>query len=82
MFDINGYFQQIMQGMQQAAVDFGCELFFLSNNTLEEEYKSIQKLVEMQVDGIILTPLRSGSMYSRENYFYLEQEKIPMVMVG
>lgn len=82
LFDINGYFQQIMQGMQQAAVDFGCELFFLSNNTLEEEYKSIQKLVEMQVDGIILTPLRSGSMYSRENYFYLEQEKIPMVMVG
>ena len=82
LFDINNYFQEIMQGMQQAAVDFGCELVFLSNNTVEEEYQSIKKFVEMRVDGIIITPLRSGSTFSRENYFYLEHEQIPMVMVG
>ena len=81
LFD-NNYFRDIIEGMNRAARDFGCELIYLPNHTIEEEYASIRTLVESRVDGIIISPLRSGEIYSRENYSFIEQERIPMVMIG
>lgn len=76
------FFPQILRAIEERAAEKGYIINIMFNDSIEKEKQAIEKLIENNVDGIILTPLRNQGNTSVENYELLHQQNIPVVMVG
>ncbi len=78
----NPYYTRIMRGVFDACSRRGYTVFLGSSElTFVQEEKSIQAMVNQQVDGLILTPLQGGN----RDITYLATliaRKFPLVLIG
>lgn len=80
--EITNFFPKILKGIEEKASEMGYSINLMLNDNFEKEAAAIRKLLDNNVDGIILTPFRSYGNSSVSNYSLLTEQGIPFVMVG
>lgn len=80
--EFTDFFPNILRGIEEKAYKKGYSINIMFNDNFDKEEQAIRKLLDNNIDGIILTPFRSFGNSSVSNYELLIEQEIPFVMVG
>jgi len=83
MFINNGsYLKPIIDVLKERIYLMGwsCDVMFNSDGNTEK--KCIDAIIEHRYDGVICTPYREMGNFEIRNYFKLQKENIPFVLIG
>ncbi|KGH89728.1 transcriptional regulator [Oenococcus oeni] len=77
--DVENFFSSLLfKGADQVLSDIGFQIILMnSNNSQLKEQRQIERLLELQVDGIILQPMRQLAV----DYEFLKKQNVPTVIV-
>ncbi|EHN58361.1 LacI family DNA-binding transcriptional regulator [Oenococcus kitaharae] len=77
--DVENFFSSLLfKGADEVLAKKNFQIILMnSNNSQIIERRQIQRLLELQIDGILLQPMSSKS----SNYSYLQKQRIPLVIV-
>lgn len=76
------FFPKILASIEEMATTRNYVLNVITNNSYEKEKNALDTMLKNKVDGIIITPFRSGEGPGLDNYERLIQIDIPFIMVG
>lgn len=77
-----GYFSKVVSGMQNACLKNGCRLHVKFVDNHKQEVEEIKKMIQDNIDVIIITPLRTKNKINYSNYYFLQSKNIKFVMLG
>ncbi|KGH69611.1 transcriptional regulator [Oenococcus oeni IOEB_9517] len=77
--DVENFFSSLLfKGADQVLSDIGFQIILMnSNNSQLKEQRQIERLLELQVDGIILQPMGQLAV----DYEFLKKQNVPTVIV-
>ncbi|WP_143875838.1 LacI family DNA-binding transcriptional regulator, partial [Oenococcus oeni] len=77
--DVENFFSSLLfKGADQVLSDIGFQIILMnSNNSQLKEQRQIERLLELQVDGIILQPIGQLAV----DYEFLKKQNVPTVIV-
>ncbi|AZZ60587.1 LacI family DNA-binding transcriptional regulator [Oenococcus sp. UCMA 16435] len=77
--DVENFFSSLLfKGADEVFSDIGFQIILMnSNNSQLKEQKQIERLLELQVDGIILQPMGQQAV----DYEFLKKQNLPTVIV-
>jgi LacI family transcriptional regulator len=75
----NRFFSQLVNALEAAAKQSGYFFYLtLSNHDLEEERSCLERLVAMNVDGILVVPTNKGNEFVQ----FVKSLRVPVVAIG
>lgn len=75
----NRFFSQLVNALEKAAKDSGYFFYLtLSNHDLDEERACLERLVGLNVDGILVVPTNKGNEFAQ----FVKSLRVPVVTVG
>lgn len=77
-----GYFSKVVSGMQNACLKNGCRLHVKFVDNHKQEVEEIKKMIQDNIDVIIITPLRTKKKINYSNYYFLQSKNVKFVMLG
>jgi len=76
------YLEPIINALKERIrlLGWGYDVMFNSDEVAEKQ--CIDKIIERKYDGVICTPYREKGNFELRNYFRLQKEEIPFVLIG